>query len=158
MEECPVSEVGASLHTGHCVWGEYWLEPELQRGLHTNHYLVDKPGGETVFLLSLTSQADVRRKLRELENQAWFSPWTSKVEITFLTYNAHIGVITTIHINLFLNRAGHIYKQIEPVSVWIDPYHGWWCYAADASWALLILKIVIEEGKDIIHHWRQLGI
>merc|ERR1719191_312581 len=79
MEECPVSEVGASLHTGHCVWGEYWLEPELQRGLHTNHYLVDKPGGETVFLLSLTSQADVRRKLRELENQAWFSPWTSKV-------------------------------------------------------------------------------
>jgi hypothetical protein len=48
--------------------------------------------------------------------------------------------------------------MVEPVSFWLNPYHGdIICYIADVCWALLILKIFFGEGAEVLKYWRQLG-
>jgi len=158
--DCKVGdeELRAKVHAGSCVPAtSYWLMPELHQGLVMDETLLDQPGGRTVYLPSKMPQDRVRQALRELENQMWFSPQTAKVEVLFTTYNPHEDLLTATYTALFLNRGGHIHKFVEPVSVYLNPYHGWWCYVADIGWALLTLKLFVEESIELGKHWRQLG-
>jgi hypothetical protein len=118
---------------------------------------VNQPGGETVYLLSRWSVPYVREQLRKLENRLWFSPRTSKVEIMFITYNPHKDLVTATHIFFFLNIGGHIHKIVEPVSFFLHPYVHWYDYLFDILWMILILKLFLEETRELIHHWIQLG-
>ncbi len=125
----------------------YYLEPETHTGLIFDQTLANQPGGETVHLLSRSSQREVQLKLRELENKAWFDPKTAKIEILLTTYNAHEDIFTGTYIMMFHNRMGHIHKMIEPISIWIDPYKHWWAFLPDIMWALCVLKMFIDEGR-----------
>jgi len=154
LRECP--NVLSSAHLGECVSGTNFLDPELLAALSEDEDLLDH--GRTEYLMSRWSQKEVREKLRELEDAVWFSPQTTKVDITYTTYNAHLALITVTRIVFHLNRAGHIEKIIEPSSFWLFPYHDWSCYLLDCMLAVLILKIVVEEGIDVALHWRQMGV
>mmetsp|Transcript_129847 Transcript_129847/g.289680 ORF Transcript_129847/g.289680 Transcript_129847/m.289680 type:complete len:1143 (+) Transcript_129847:49-3477(+) len=159
--DCPADgdlDLERTVHTGRCVPDPgYWLEPEIHTALHTDESTIDQAGGETVYLLSGWTQRTVRSKLRELEDQVWIGPHTAKAEILFTTYNAHVDVLTATFILFFVNRGGHIHKLIEPVSIWVHPYHSWLNYVLDFSWTGLLLKIFFEEVKEIGSHVRQLG-
>jgi len=87
----------------------------------------------------------------------WFSPQTAKVEITFVTYNAHKDLITSTYVIFFLNTGGHIHKVVEPVSFFLHPYIGPIDYIFDILWAILVLWLFVVEGFDLIIHWWQLG-
>jgi len=100
---------------------------------------------------------EVREKLRTLENELWFSPRTSKVEISFVTYNPHKDLITVCYIFFFLNLGGHIHKIVEPVSFFVHPYVEWYDFFFDIAWMLMILKLFYEESKELLAHWCQLG-
>jgi len=146
----------ASMHSGKCVDSlGYWLMPENRRGVSMDKDYLSKQ--DTVYLLSGSTQAQVRQRLRELEDAMWFNPETTKVELLFTTYNPHEDLITATYINLFLNRGGHIHKIVEPVSFYLHPYHGWWCWFVDIVWVILILKLFAEESIELMRHWRQLG-
>mmetsp|Transcript_7419 Transcript_7419/g.16971 ORF Transcript_7419/g.16971 Transcript_7419/m.16971 type:complete len:897 (+) Transcript_7419:48-2738(+) len=162
QERAEVGECGPfsvrSLYEGTCIDAvRYWLKPELHQGLRTDQERVDQTGGETVHLLSRSNQNQIRSKLEDLENRAWFGPHTLKIEIMFTTYNAKEDMVTATYVNLFMNTGGHIHKWVEPVSFYIHPYHGWWCWASDGIWLALIAKLFIEETIEILKHIRQLG-
>lgn len=135
----------------------YWLAPELRNAIGRDHEGMNLPGAETQILLSRSSQSEIRRQLRDLENKAWLNFRTSKVELMFTTYNAHMDVLTATYIFFFLNRGGHIHKIVEPLSVWLHPYHGWWNYVIDISWALLVLCLLVFETWEVSRYVRQLG-
>jgi len=46
------------------------------------------------------------------------------------------------------------------VSFFLRPYASrkWWIYVFDIGWLVLILKLAVEEGRELIKHWRQLGL
>mmetsp|Transcript_45779 Transcript_45779/g.88046 ORF Transcript_45779/g.88046 Transcript_45779/m.88046 type:complete len:868 (-) Transcript_45779:31-2634(-) len=153
-------QISKSLHAGKCKPDmlHYWLYPELTEAKHMNARHVNRPGGEDEFLLSRWNQSLVREHLRRLENRVWFSPETAKVEITFTTYNAHLDLVTVTYVFFFLNTAGHIHKRIEPVSFFLGPYTNPWNYVFDIVWLALVVKLSLEEGWELIKHWRQLGL
>jgi len=111
-----------------------------------------------VYLLSGWGGDKVREELRKLENKLWFSPRTSKVEITFVTYNAHQDLVTATYIFFFLNIGGHIHKIVEPVSFFMNPYVHWYDYLFDILWFLFIFVLFVEESMEVVKHWCQLGI
>lgn len=151
-------ELTRAAYTGACVPDVgNWLMPELHTALARDASMEDRPGGETQFLLSGASSTAIRRQLRELEDQAWFDPHTAKVQVLFTTFNPHLDLLTATFIILLVNRGGHFHKLIEPVSLWLHPYNYYWAYVFDGSFALLILKLIYDEGSQIIRHVRQLG-
>jgi len=98
-------------------------------------------------------------QVHELERTTWFSPLTNRLEIMYTTYNAHQGTLGATFVFVYLNRAGHIYKDVEPMSIWVDPYHCTWrTYVLDGVWLLLVLKTLVEEGSDLIKHVILLGL
>lgn len=159
--DCKLMDAVSKLYSGRCVprTPDYWLHPDGWAAFVIDENLVNQPGGETKYLMSGISQEDVRTQLKAMEDQVWFGPETAKIEMLFVTYNPHIQAITGTFIFLHQNRAGHFHKRIEPVSVWLDPYHGsWHCYFFDVVWCLLILKIIYEESMDIRANCRRYGI
>lgn len=136
------------LHTGECVPDPgYWLKPEVRQSLFSKDHLIDRE--KSVYLLSGSNASLIRQQLRALENKAWLDPYTSKVEMLYTLYNPHIGTLSACHIVFFVNRAGHFYRMVQPVTFWLNPYHGWHNYIADAMWIFMIMKIAFEETLEI---------
>jgi hypothetical protein len=135
----------------------YWLEPEVRQSLKSKMEYVNKPGGETVYIPSGLTQLEVRKILRDLENRAWMDPQTARVEMVYTTYNAHMDIFTAIFVVMFLNRAGHIHRMVQPVSFWLTPYPDWTYYVADVIWLSMVLKIFYDEVKELFRHLRRRG-
>mmetsp|Transcript_30314 Transcript_30314/g.77051 ORF Transcript_30314/g.77051 Transcript_30314/m.77051 type:complete len:982 (-) Transcript_30314:152-3097(-) len=159
VTECPDGDMfKGMLRSGPCIKSSgYWLDPELRASLASNKDLVDKPGGENIYFLSGMTQRDIRQQMRELENRRWLSPYTGRVELMYTTYNPHMDVFTATYIIFFINLGGHIYRRIQPVSFPMTSYHNVWCYIWDGVWSLMILKICIEETRELVKHWRIFG-
>ena len=157
--ECPDGNAfNGLLRTGLCVASSgHYLEPDFRASLVSDPSRVNTPGGKDVYLLSNTPQKDIRKQLMGLENEAWLDHLTGKVEIIFTSYNAHMDVFTATYILYFMNLSGHIYSKVQPVSFAMTPYHNIWCYIADGVWLLMILKICVEEGRDLILHIKMFG-
>jgi len=165
LQPCPGKEkekaYEAKLHTGPCVPDPgYWLRPEIRQSFFSDVDRMDRPDGPNVYLLSGWSQTKVRQELRKLENSAWADPYTSKIELLYTLYNAHVDTMSAVYVVFFVNRAGHFYRMIQPVTFWLNPYHGWWNYCIDGVWMLLIAKIAVEEAMEIyvtvkIHGWQK---
>lgn len=155
---CPGQEdVVAAVFGAGCFPGEYWLQPESHRGLSTNAELTDKSHSKTTYLKTGLSQAEIRTQLRTLEDEQWLSSRAQKVELSFVTYNANLHSLTFTYVNFFFSRTGHIWKQVEPVSIWLQPYHSWVNWISDGFWVAFTLRIFLLETKDIVAYIRQLG-
>ncbi|CAJ1395974.1 unnamed protein product [Effrenium voratum] len=48
----------------------------------------------------------------------WLDEQTQRVEIAFVTYNAHYGLYNLASVNFWFNRAGHIFKLVYVRSSW----------------------------------------
>jgi len=148
-----------SFHSSQCFSNNlYWLKPELHTGLLHNEDWVDTPGGETHYLLSGSKQSAIRQITRALEDQAWIGPGTAKVEILLPTYNPHIETLTATFITFFFNRAGHIHKLIEPITIPMEAYNSWSQYVFDLCWLFLVLKLCLGEIYEISMKCRTIGI
>lgn len=136
-----------------------WLKPEVHNFWKTDEKLVNVQGAKTQYLLSRTSRRDIRFQLRQLEDEGWMSRRSTMVEMLFTTYNAHVDVFVACFIRLYVNRAGHIHKVIEPVAHWVNPFHSSWsCWVADITWVLITLKLVSSDVAELVKHWRELGL
>jgi len=100
----------------------------------------------------------VRTALRGLEDGAWLTPLTQKVQVIFTVYNPSLDVITAVHITFLFNRGGHVFKILDPTSIWLHPYHHAGCYVADCLWALLAFKLFAEEFLEIMKSCRIYGV
>eukprot|EP00928_Gymnodinium_smaydae_P038534 TRINITY_DN26565_c0_g1_i2.p1 TRINITY_DN26565_c0_g1~~TRINITY_DN26565_c0_g1_i2.p1 ORF type:complete len:780 (-),score=170.06 TRINITY_DN26565_c0_g1_i2:238-2577(-) len=159
--DCPGRTQDAAFvaaHNGACVPDNgYWLKPELHSALGMIDEQVNKPAAKNQYLLSKSTQTEIRAQLRQLENNAWINPRTAKVEMLYTTYNAHLDLFTCTFILLFMNRGGHFHKLLEPVSIWLHPYSSAWNYVFDIAWLLLVIYLAIDEGIQIVKHIKQLG-
>lgn len=155
--ECPASKSYASkLHSGVCIKPrQVWLKPESWLNLFDSAAYTDM---DTFFLLSGSPQAEIRKKLRDLENKAWLNPMSQDIEFLFIVYNAHIDLLVVTQISIHVNGAGHFYRTILPTGIWLNPYHGWECYLADTCWVLGILKILISEMMDFNRLFNKRGL
>jgi hypothetical protein len=159
VETCPDEDLKGKVFTGNCVSGSepnYMLEPEPQQAFfpYDDQYLNTSM---RVFLNAHTSQSDLRKQLRDLEDQSWLSPHTAKVEIVYVTYNPHLNSMTLVFINFFLNRAGHIHKITEPISFFLDPYDHWYKILWDVLWTVMVLKLAVDEIPDLCSNIREQG-
>merc|ERR1719361_990533 len=109
----------------------------------------NKPFGQDEFLKVRSSTTSVYQKIRELENNGWVTPLTRKIEVMAVTYNQNLNLLTAIYVNFYFNSAGHIYKMVEPVSLWLDPYRHWTNWLADLTWLAAVLHITIVELVQI---------
>jgi hypothetical protein len=156
-KECDTTdtELLNALHPGKCIRTlGYWLVPELHQSLAFQKHLegTAESGAQTFYLFSGWTQKKVREELRKWENSAWVNPQTKKVELLFTTYNPHEDLMTATFIVMFLNNGGHFHKLIEPVSIWIHPYHNWLCWVFDCAWLSIVMKIFVEEIMDLCTH------
>eukprot|EP00931_Biecheleriopsis_adriatica_P041281 TRINITY_DN23616_c0_g2_i2.p1 TRINITY_DN23616_c0_g2~~TRINITY_DN23616_c0_g2_i2.p1 ORF type:complete len:1013 (+),score=161.72 TRINITY_DN23616_c0_g2_i2:45-3083(+) len=150
ITECPGEAVfGKKLYTGMCVeTSEYWIEPQKTEFGARDKTRINLPGAETNYLLKGRPQRKIRQQLNELEDRAWFNPMTSKVNLLFTTYNAHLHLMQITQVIVYVNNAGHFHRMIIPTSIWLDPYHGWWCYVADVVWLCCVFMVVVETVAE----------
>mmetsp|Transcript_25161 Transcript_25161/g.49281 ORF Transcript_25161/g.49281 Transcript_25161/m.49281 type:complete len:878 (+) Transcript_25161:95-2728(+) len=143
-----------SAHVGKCIPDDldYWLQPELRRVLDIDERFVNQAGGETQYLLSRTPQSEVREILTGLENRMWFSPSTRRVDILFTVYHPQLRAIAPIYIVFIMNEAGHILKDIEVIPFFLHQYRNPWLYFVDICWVLLLIKLFLEESRDVWRH------
>eukprot|EP00931_Biecheleriopsis_adriatica_P024484 TRINITY_DN15242_c0_g2_i2.p1 TRINITY_DN15242_c0_g2~~TRINITY_DN15242_c0_g2_i2.p1 ORF type:complete len:992 (+),score=137.20 TRINITY_DN15242_c0_g2_i2:417-2978(+) len=153
---CPeAATYSKNLYSGTCIEPtEFWLRPQRSEAWAKDNSRIDQPGGETVYLLSGRSPAEIRKELRDLEDAAWMSPFTSRVSLLFTSYNPHLDILNLGHITIYINSAGHFFRELDPLCIWLHPYQGWWCYVVDITWMLCILQILAELGVELIHACR----
>jgi hypothetical protein len=48
--------------------------------------------------------------------------------------------------------------MVQPVTFWMNPYHGWWNYVADIFWVILVGKVGVDEVLYIMKAVRQVGL
>jgi len=88
------------------------------------------------------------------EDHPWLNELTSRVEISFVLYNAQYGMYCTALVNFWFNRAGHIYKNINVRSSWASmmergTHEVFMMITADAIWLIACLYVVILEIQEI---------
>eukprot|EP00931_Biecheleriopsis_adriatica_P000594 TRINITY_DN10066_c0_g5_i1.p1 TRINITY_DN10066_c0_g5~~TRINITY_DN10066_c0_g5_i1.p1 ORF type:complete len:912 (-),score=171.94 TRINITY_DN10066_c0_g5_i1:116-2806(-) len=137
-------EFGQNLHRGICTEeGRHWISMQKETYLDMDSSRMNTPRAETIFLLAGSTQKDIRQQLRAHENAAWLSPLTSKLMVTFPTYNPHLQAIAVTNVMISVNRAGHFFRAIDSEVVWLQAFHGWYSYVADAMWCLFALKELV---------------
>lgn len=159
-EKCPIADASlrTGMHRGQCVAPSgYFLKPERQTSFGIRPELGNQPGGKNVYLQSRKSQGAIRQDLHKLEDQVWLSPETAKVEVLFTLYNPHLDIFSATFIIVFMNRGGHMYKLVEPVSTHLTSYRNPMSYVVDISLLLLVLKIMFGEGLEIYRECRLKG-
>jgi hypothetical protein len=161
--DCPDTDLIGKVFSGKCLplSNDYSTMPETRSAMFSDEELVqnavDTTYADPVYLKTHTTQTELLKITRDLENQVWLNPRTSKVEIIFTTYNPHLDVFTANFVLFFVTRAGHIFKKIEPVSFWLVPYRSWWNWFFDIGWLFWVGKILVDEGKEIIMKIRHDG-
>jgi hypothetical protein len=159
-EDCPNADdtLLSVLFRGVCVPEQgYFLKPDRYSALFINEDMIDKSGGETVYLQSRTPQSMIREQLHALEDRVWFSPNTAKVEVLFTMYNAHLDLFSATYLVMFVNRGGHMFKMVEPMSTFIIMYRHPLSYVSDILLMLLIFKIAFDEGREIFRLKKVMG-
>mmetsp|Transcript_98654 Transcript_98654/g.180103 ORF Transcript_98654/g.180103 Transcript_98654/m.180103 type:complete len:733 (-) Transcript_98654:24-2222(-) len=159
-ESCPgPSDLVNAVFNAPCFDSDYWLNPDLRAGLRTDEEYVNKPALKTEVLRAGWSQQRVRQELLRLEKEKWLNPAVQKLELSFVTFNGHIDVVTITYINFFFNRGGHIIKHLESMSLWLHPYHeAWYLYVIDSIWLLMVAKILVTELIDVKSYLCELGL
>ena len=56
-------------------------------------------------------------KVDLMKHRAWFDNHTKEVELSMPDYNAEYGVFTLVHMDFFLSRGGHTWKDVITLSV-----------------------------------------
>lgn len=159
-ESCPgPNDLVKAAFNAPCFDSDYWLNPDLHLGLKTKKDYVNKPASKTEVLRAGWSQQKVRQELLRLEKEKWLNPAVQKLELSFVTFNGHIDVVTITYVNFFFNRGGHIIKHLESMSLWLHPYHkAWYLYLIDSIWMLMVAKILFTELMDVKSYLCTMGV
>eukprot|EP00929_Paragymnodinium_shiwhaense_P012052 TRINITY_DN11866_c0_g2_i1.p1 TRINITY_DN11866_c0_g2~~TRINITY_DN11866_c0_g2_i1.p1 ORF type:complete len:986 (-),score=265.15 TRINITY_DN11866_c0_g2_i1:256-3213(-) len=128
-----------------CVHGRgFELEPEMWSARFTSN----KVRVERFYLYQ--DSVEVLNQAWELERRDWFDRNTRKLEIAFPVYNAEFGIHTIMHINFFLNRGGHIWVMIIPLSVYATWHPKWYYWFIDCVWIACVLWMIATEMNHIM--------
>jgi len=98
-------------------------------------------------------------KLFEMETEGWLDRQTQKVEIAIASYNGEYGIHSLVTINLYFNRAGHIWKRIIPESIFAEqfPAGSTRKYVFDITWMACLVYIFLTEALEMYHVNRRVG-
>lgn len=158
-EGCTDSNLLPSVHKGQCVPStSYFLKPDRQQSFDIKQELINQKGGETIYLKSRKTAGDIRKELHALEDRVWLSPETGKVEVLITLYNPHLDIFSATVIMVHINRGGHMFKLVEPISTHLTPYRHPVSYVVDCLLLLLILKILFGEGIEVYRDCRVKGL
>jgi hypothetical protein len=146
------------LFSGLCLdVGPYKLSPEVSGLLRKDDEYIDHPNGRTVYFTTKTSLDAMLNITRELENDVWFSPYTRKIDLLYTTYNPTYNSVTATNIFFVINRAGHIFKIVEPITFVLEAYPNWYAYLFDIVWLLCVIKLGAGEVMDAAEYWDEFG-
>jgi len=68
-----------------------------------------------------------------------------------------MDIFTATFIIVFMNRGGHMYKLVEPVSTHLTTYRNPASFVVDVLLLILILKILFGEGIEVYRDCRLKG-
>jgi hypothetical protein len=146
------------LFSGICLdFGPYKLMPEVSGLLRSDEGFTDHPNGGTVYFPTRTPLVTMLNITRTLENDVWFSPYTRKIDLLYTTYNPTYNSVTATNIFFVVNRAGHIFKIVEPITFVLDAYPEWYSYLFDIVWLLCVIKLGAGEIMDAAEYWDEFG-
>lgn len=80
-----------------------------------------------------------------------------KIDLLYTTYNPNYDSVTATNIFFVLNRAGHIFKVVEPMTFVLEAYPHWSNYVFDIVWLLCIIKLGAGEVMDAAEYWNEFG-
>jgi len=105
---------------------------------------------KTAWLRVVESQETILSRLLELETQRWVTKDTTRVQLSFLVYNAPKDVLSLSDINFLFARSGHIWKQITHRTLAMTPYNPVSTVLFDLMFYLQITWIFIMEAKELL--------
>jgi hypothetical protein len=142
-----------------CYPSRFYLRPDLADVIgQENPDLVDKEGGETEWFLLPGDLTEIRSQLNKMEERRWFAQATQRVELAMPSYNAIENAISMIYINFYMTSGGHLFKDVEVLSLWIDLYRGRYTpLLADFTVLLIFIYILSKEIHEVHRHIEQLG-
>lgn len=149
---------------------EHFLHPERVEWMLTGQMSLDDMLAMVVDMEDGCAQLEAKNRTGEngtgsclckwCAKQSPTSPWlteqTQRLEISMATFNAEYGLLTLTGINFFFNRGSSIFKRVELMSSWIDPFAHplnqkvpmLFC---DVLWLIMLIYIVSSEIKDVVH-------
>ena len=75
---------------------------------------------------------------------------SSRVQISFVTYNADFDMLTVTNIHFILSRSGRIWKEISFMSLFMSPYGNLWGLVWEILFFGSITTIFLEEIAEIL--------
>jgi len=75
----------------------------------------------------------------------------------YTTYNPTYNTITATNIFFVVNRAGHMFKIVEPITFVLEAYPDWYSYLFDIVWILCVIKIGAGEIMVAAEYFSQFG-
>jgi len=85
----------------------------------------------------------------------WLTEQTQRFEVGMATYNSEYGLLTLTGVNFWFGRGGRMWKRVELMSSWVDfsqpTVNNLALLTFEACWIILLLYILINEGKEVIH-------
>jgi len=97
-----------------------------------------------------TGIKDVTDYALYLEKQKWLDPSTSRIELSFVTYNGHLDILVKTDVHLLFARTGHIWKDITHTSIRLNPYSDYGVYITDILFYAQITWIFFQESVEVI--------
>jgi len=127
-----------------CVHGfGYELYPEMRLARFST-----KPE-KIQWMYTYENMSTLVAKVWQMDAADWVDRNTKKVEIAIPSYNSEFGVHTLIYINFFVNRGGHIWKRVIPLSTYAQWHPKWYYWFVDVVWLLCVSYIFVTELIEI---------
>lgn len=140
---------------------EQWLLSEVHPYETLVQHLIDMEDG--------CASADVGNRTclcqwcaTQRPNHPWVNEMTTRIEISFMSYNAQYGIHCLATVNFYFNRAGHIHKRINMRSSWAgievrDTGTMFVFLTAGFVWAFANIYVFRTEGLEIVGVVRRTG-
>lgn len=133
-----------------------WLLPELDSLDEMRRVLLDMEDG-------CTHSGRQNCRCDACKAHAPMVPWlteeTRRVQLAFIIYNPSYGLYSYVGINFFFNRAGHIHKQINVMTVWTEAMGRTLSdiivvYLSGTLWLISQIYNIVHIFKDIYNELR----
>jgi hypothetical protein len=68
-----------------------------------------------------------------------------------------VNALVAVYVKFFFNQAGQIHNIVHPICIWLDPYSRKISYVVDILFLLLVMRLLLEEGREVVRFGRLYG-
>jgi len=151
--DCTTVEINLKAYGMSCVGGlGFELDPEIRSAR-----FISEPVRE-VWLYLQDDLEHLQDVVWELERTRWLDRNTREIEIAIPVYNGELGIHVMFYIGFFMNRGGHIYKKLMPMSITSQMHPFWYYWIGDFVWMFCVFYIFISEIGEVWSIVKRKGI